>query len=93
MLSKKMWGTTYWTIKGLLSKINAFVSIADIAWCFATDFNTNPLSPGTVFSFSSSTSHLPKIHTHTHTHRVFEKKVGWRNHSLFESKELTANKD
>lgn len=96
-IKHRIWGDTYWTIKGFLSKINAFVSIADIAWCFAADFNTNPLSPGTVFSFSSSTSHLPKRKKQTPTMQSLGKQKKYadkRHYSLVakRSKEFTAYK-
>lgn len=96
-MKHRIWGDTYWTIKGFLSKINAFVSIADIAWCFAADFNTNPLSPGTVFSFSSSTSHLPKRKKQTPTMQSLGKQKKYADKRHYSpvakrSKEFTAYK-
>lgn len=50
---------TYCTTSGLFLKMNGLLRGAAMAWCFARVFSTKPRSPGTLFSFRASTSHLP----------------------------------
>lgn len=50
---------TYCIIRGLVSNTKGFESLDEIAWCLARVTNTSPLSPGSLVSFMSWTSHLP----------------------------------
>lgn len=60
-------GGSYWTMSGLVSKMKGRSSWVEMAWCLARDFRTRPLSPGSLLSFISSTSHLPVHNRHLST--------------------------
>lgn len=55
---------THWTMSGLVSKVKGRSRRPEMAWCLALDFNTRPLSPGSLVFCISSTSHLPTHKKH-----------------------------